>query len=137
MRVHLPEHDEMDFPMAPMIDMVFLLLVFFMCAGTLAQASKSQEVELPESSQSQVPEQPGERITLTLYPDGSLFLGLAELPLEELPVRLSVLDQDTPVLIRADRTTPYRELEPLMQLCRDEGFSQLHFATFQVERALP
>ncbi|MEM9227755.1 MAG: biopolymer transporter ExbD [Verrucomicrobiota bacterium] len=137
MHLKLPEHDEMDFPMAPMIDMVFLLLVFFMCAGTLVQASKSQEVELPESTQSQIPEQPGERITLTIYPDGSLYLGLIETTHAELPMRLSALTQETPVLIRADKATPYRELEPLMQLCRDAGFGHLQFATFQTEATLP
>ena len=41
--------------MTPMIDMVFLLLVFFMTVSTLAQADRQVELELPESASSDVP----------------------------------------------------------------------------------
>lgn len=41
--------------MTPMIDMVFLLLVFFMTVSTLAQAERAKEVDLPESAESDVP----------------------------------------------------------------------------------
>ncbi|HBR92976.1 MAG TPA: biopolymer transporter ExbD, partial [Opitutae bacterium] len=46
---------EEDFPMTPMIDMVFLLLVFFMTVSTLAQADRAKKLDLPESAQSDVP----------------------------------------------------------------------------------
>ena len=42
--------------MTPMIDMVFLLLVFFMTVSTLAQADRAKKLDLPPSAQSDVPE---------------------------------------------------------------------------------
>ena len=49
MRMRRRELSAEEFQMAPMIDMVFLLLVFFMCVSSLAQADKRTPVELPES----------------------------------------------------------------------------------------
>ncbi|MEN8862889.1 MAG: biopolymer transporter ExbD, partial [Lentimonas sp.] len=65
---------EEGFPMTPMIDMVFLLLVFFMTVSTLAQADRRVKLDLPESSQSDVPEDLADRGTISLDADGVIYL---------------------------------------------------------------
>ncbi len=53
-QINTVKRTEETFQMALMIDMVFLLLGFFMCVSVLAQADKTVELGLPESSESQV-----------------------------------------------------------------------------------
>jgi len=48
-RLKTVKRPEETFPMALMIDMVFLLLVFFMCVSTLAQADKRTPIKLSGS----------------------------------------------------------------------------------------
>ena len=64
--------------MTPMIDMVFLLLVFFMTVSTLAQADRAKKLDLPPSAQSDVPEAEdlADRGTLSLDADGTIYLGV-------------------------------------------------------------
>ena len=50
-----------DFQMAPMIDMVFLLLVFFMTVASVAKSQRQVELDLPESEESKVPEDVSEQ----------------------------------------------------------------------------
>jgi biopolymer transport protein ExbD len=52
-------------PMAPMVDMVFLLLIFFMVASHLNQLEKV-EIEVPQAAHAAVPEQLNDRRTITI-----------------------------------------------------------------------
>ena len=70
--------------MAPMIDMVFLLLVFFMCVSTLAQAEKQAPVELPESQRSKVPDDLSGRGIISVDVDGTIYIGSREVELEDI-----------------------------------------------------
>ena len=64
-----------DFAMTPMIDMVFLLLVFFMTVSTLARGDKKLDLDLAESRSSQVPKQLEDRGALSIDKTGDIYLG--------------------------------------------------------------
>lgn len=125
---------EEDFQMAPMIDMVFLLLVFFMCVSTLAQAGKSVPLELPESEESKVPEHLSGRGTVSLDAGGQPYLGAEPVSLEEVQsaIRASVLENpQLRVLVRADQATAYGDIKKVLQACAQAGASEVIYATYQ------
>ena len=120
--------------MAPMIDMVFLLLVFFMCVSSLSQAAKRAPVALPESTESRVPEDPGDRATVSVSADGSIFLGSEKSDLRQFGAVLKKALASNPrmrIQVRADRTTPFTEIRKVMRACAEAGAVDIIYATHQ------
>lgn len=112
-----------DFQMAPMIDMVFLLLVFFMCVNTLAE-KRWVELELPESEQSRLWETENTRCVLSVGAEGLLWLEGKPVSFAELEVGLArrIAEQESiEVQIRADATTRFEEIRRLLNACAAAG----------------
>ena len=121
--------------MAPMIDMVFLLLVFFMCVSSLSQAEKPDAVkELPDSHASEVPDDVSDRGVISVRSDGSLYLGAASITLEDLKARIGGAIKKNPdlqILVRADKTTPFADIKKVLKACAEMGTYEVIYATFQ------
>ncbi len=123
-----------DFQMAPMIDMVFLLLVFFMCVSSLASADKSIEIDLPESRESKVPEDLAGRGIVSVKADGAVFLGAREVSVEELGKQVGEALRETPDLriqVRADRATKFAEIQAVLKICAEAGAVDVIYSTYQ------
>lgn len=136
MRVRRRELTAEDFQMAPMIDMVFLLLVFFMCVSSLAQADKRTPVELPESAESKVPEELADRAIVTVQPGGAVFIGGESTDLPELGRRLRTAMKENPRLrlqVRADRQATFAEIKTVLRACAEAGAYEIIYATHQAD----
>ena len=121
-------------PMAPMIDMVFLLLVFFMCVSSLSQAGHRVELDLPESTSSETPRDLSNRLLLSVQKDGTLYLGGALVPKTELAERLSRLSKQSPGIklrIRADRQTAFANIREAMTAASEAGISDYIYGAIQ------
>ncbi len=128
------ERPEEDFPMAPMIDMVFLLLVFFMCVSTLAQVDKGAPVELPESDRSGTSEELGNRGILSLDKEGVVYVGGLPVSETDLPalLRESLAENpDLKIQLRADRQTAYSDIKRILKICAQEGAYKIIYSTYQ------
>ena len=120
--------------MTPMIDMVFLLLVFFMTVSTLARADKQVKLDLPESSQSDVPEDLSARGTISLDGDGNIYLGARSVSMEVMQEEIQAaleLNPDLRIQVRADQTTPYGEIKKVLRACAEVGAYEVIYATYQ------
>lgn len=121
--------------MAPMIDMVFLLLVFFMCVSSLAQSEKPDAVkDLPDSHASEVPDDVSDRGMISVKVDGTLYLGAAEITLDELKTRIGGEIKKNPELqitVRADKSTPFAEIKKVLKACAEVGAYEIIYATYQ------
>jgi len=120
--------------MAPMIDMVFLLLVFFMCVSSLARLEKGVEIELPESHESEVPDQVSDRGIVSVEGDGSVYLGGEKVRLEVLKTRIGGVIETNPrlqIVVRADGTTPFREIRKVLKACAAAGAYEVIYATYE------
>ncbi len=120
--------------MAPMIDMVFLLLVFFMCVSTLAQAERQIALELPESEQSQVPDHLAGRGIVSIDAEGGIYLGATAVDRAVLisSLRQSLREQpELTVQVRADRQTLYESIKPVLKACAEAGAFEIIYATHQ------
>ena len=135
MKIKSPKKDDATVDMAPMIDMVFLLLVFFMCVSSLSQAEKPDAVkELPDSHASEVPDDVSDRGVISVRSDGSLYLGAASITLEDLKARIGGAIKKNPdlqILVRADKTTPFADIKKVLKACAEMGTYEVIYATFQ------
>ncbi|WP_442890992.1 ExbD/TolR family protein [Congregicoccus parvus] len=122
--------------MAPMIDMVFLLLVFFMCVSSLAQAEKLVPVTLPESTESKVPEDLSQRMTITVLPGGEVHAGAVAVGasgIEEVVRRAATARPGLRVHVRAAQDVPFGEIKTVLQACARGGAVEVIYATHQVD----
>ena len=104
--------------MTPLIDVVFLLIIFFLVSSQLARQEANIELELPEASTgSASPEVESRRITINVRGDGSMSIGGVDIPVDKISSRLqdavNLKGEDVEVRIRASRDLPYSEAEKL------------------------
>jgi biopolymer transport protein ExbD len=124
--------------MSPMIDLVFLLLVFFMTSSRLISYMQDPNVEVPIAYDSVVSKNIEGRYVVNLYADGSLFSGdgRERLTLEQLESRIShvkALRPEIKLLLRADRRVKHKEVREAIQASVRGGVSDVVFATFSTE----
>lgn len=123
--------EPVGFQLAPMIDIVFLLLCFFVTSQIFSQWEAEIDVKLPTASTAEVQQRlPGE-IILNIMKDGSTVVNgrvLREPELDVLLRRLVSLFPGQPVLIRADRQTAYEHVIRVLDLCRQADIWNISFA---------
>ncbi len=120
--------------MAPMIDMVFLLLVFFMTAGAMSQAGSKRELDLPEAPSSQVPKELSNRLIVSIDADGQTYMGGVALSAGELDKRLREVKEASPMIklrIRADKATEFLAVKKVMRQAAAAGIESYLYATYQ------
>jgi biopolymer transport protein ExbD len=120
------------FQFAPMVDIVFQLLCFFVVSQIFAQWETEIDIRLPTAKTGQAPERlPGEIIVNVLksgeFVVNQQAMGVADL--EALLGRIVKLFPGQPVLIRADRDTAYEHVITVLDLCRQSDIWNISFAT--------
>jgi len=120
------------FQIAPMIDIVFLLLCFFVASQMFAQWESEIDIKLPTAETGNIPERlPGE-IIINVRQDGTTVVNRQTLGPGDLLKMLSSVSRDfpgQPVLIRADRATAYEHVVRALDLCRQADIWNISFAT--------
>ena len=117
-----------------MLDVIFLLLCFFVTASVFSQWESEISISLPSASSSETPSRlPGE-VILNVARDGSVTVNARKLTLNDLGERLrKVADfyPGQPVVIRADRETSYDSLVKVIDTCRNAGVWNFSLATVE------
>jgi biopolymer transport protein ExbD len=123
--------------MAPLIDVVFLLLIFFMAASVFYQLETEMNIAVPEAEESvDIQRSPGE-IIVNITRDGEIIVNGRELQhedLERMLTRISRLYSGQPVIIRADRRTYHKDVIQVLDICAGAGIWNVSFATMKRER---
>ena len=133
MKIKLPAREDAAVDMAPMIDLVFLLLIFFMVASVVTELDK-KEVEIPKSEYGKVPEDTKGRMMLSIDANGQIYDGLSPVSVNELKPRIMEeldMNPELRILIRADQRVEYKTCKDLMIACGDVGATDLIYATFE------
>jgi biopolymer transport protein ExbD len=121
--------------MIPLIDVVFLLLVFFIYSMLSMTVHRGLPVNLPTASTATVDKE--NFITITLQRDGRLFLEDREVDTRTLPTFLIEQKKRNPniqVYLRADREARYQRAVEVMDLVRSAGIHKLALETQWEER---
>ena len=120
------------FQLAPMVDVVFLLLTFFITSQLYAQWEVSIDITLPTARTGAAPRRlPGE-IILNLQADGAVVVNHQPFDDTQLTAMLRRLVEHfpgQPIVLRADRATPYEEVIRVLDLCRGADVWNIAFAT--------
>jgi len=123
-------------PLTPMLDVVFLLLCFFVTTQIYAQWETEIDVTLPTAETGALPERlPGE-VIVNVLSDGSTVVNGRTLDREELKAlmaRLVELFPGQPVLVRADKATAYEHVIRVLDACRTSDIWNVSFATLAAE----
>lgn len=115
-----------------MLDVIFLLLCFFVTASVFSQWENEITISLPAASSAETPGRlPGE-VILNVAKDGSVTVNAKKLTLDDLGARLKKVAEfypGQPVVIRADRDTSYSALVDVIDTCRNVGVWNFSLAT--------
>jgi biopolymer transport protein ExbD len=134
-----------DMNMTPMIDVVFLLIIFFMLVTQFTQQILHGQIILPVAHQSMV-DDPGKRMVINVDSEGKYFYMGQPYTKEQLQSRIMNYGRrktmeyrgmqlsDMKVMIRADQGTPYKYIQNLYFLFQEATIWKICFATMK-ERA--
>ena len=122
--------------MTPMIDVVFLLIIFFLVSSHLAKQESQMELELPTAaSGDQDIDQQTPRITINVKSDGSLWLAGRPIAINQLKDRFVAArdkeGENIEVRIRGSRAAPYSTVEPIMLACTGAKIWNVTYAVYQ------
>jgi biopolymer transport protein ExbD len=129
--------DEPDINLTPLIDVVFLLLIFFMVSTTFEHQSRIQ-IELPEAT-ADATEQEEDTLEILIDAQGRYFIGdqqviNTELKTLKTAIRKAVGNRgELPVTIRADANTPHQAVIRALDATSQLGLTQISLATSKIE----
>ncbi len=127
---HADEDIEVD--MSPMIDMVFLLLIFFIVASVVID--EKVPIKIPKAAYAKVPEDTTGRLVVSVNKDDKLFVGPMPVTLDQLQEQLAIeieADPNLRILIRAGSNVKYKTNEKIMMACAEVGASDLIYSAFE------
>jgi biopolymer transport protein ExbD len=129
--------EQITFQVVPMIDILFLLLCFFVTSQIYSQWEAEIDITLPTAKTAEVQQRlPGE-IIVNILKDGVTVVNGRRLDETELAVLLSRLVQlfpGQPILIRADKQTAYEHVIKVLDLCRKADIWNISFAAGVAEK---
>ncbi len=133
MKTWKPDEGDGNFEMTPMIDVVFLLITFFMTVTSYANAELIQ-VAMPIAPEAKVPEDVGDRQFLSISSTGTYFLGAFSADLDKIKEALIARNQREGfkgAYIRADANTPHKYVSDLLKTCAEAGVYNILFGTMK------
>lgn len=120
------------FPLTPMIDVVFLLLCFFVTSAVYSQWEYEIDIQLPSAQTGKPPDRlPGE-IIVNLSEEGAVSVNGNPITHEQLLAKFRMLAANFPghpVVLRSDLRTPYEHVMTVIDLCRQADIDNISFAT--------
>ena len=126
----------LQFNITPLIDVVFLLIIFFLVASHFVRAENQESVDLPKATQADdQPDESPNRLVVTVTADRQLHVGGRIVQFDELEQMIfagGAADNGEArnrfeVRIRGDRTVPYSVIEPIMLACARAGVTHVKF----------
>jgi biopolymer transport protein ExbD len=127
--------DEPQLNLTPMIDVVFLLIIFFMVGSRFSEIEQQFDIELPTATPLQTMSRQPDPLVVTVSSDGQISVGGRIVTPTELRTELQSAVKawaDQPVLIRGDGEGRYQSVIDVMNLCHDLKIRKFSLA-FQPE----
>jgi len=125
--------EESSVNLTPLIDVVFLLLIFFMVSTTFDTTSELK-IELPKASARVTPDEP-DRVTILINPKGDYFVNGKRLGSNSADLLLAEVQQltgqrsDVPVVIQSDAASPVQSMVTALDVVSHAGLTRLSIAT--------
>jgi len=120
----------------PLIDVVFLMLIFFMVSTTFDKQTRLK-VDLPAASSIAQKENDPKKIEITIDPKGQFYVNQQELITHDSATLMRTLQKisdgskDLPVIVSGDRNAPLQSMMTVMDVAAQLGMSRLSFVARQ------
>ena len=119
------EGEEFDVPQTPLIDIIFILIIFFLVTTTFLSEERDLEIELPEGSEGTEIVQEQRRFVINVREGGVVVVKNEIVSMEELEARLKEFSEaDAPpgdVEIRGDANAKHGRIMSVMNMCKRLG----------------
>ncbi|MEX2672331.1 MAG: biopolymer transporter ExbD [Phycisphaeraceae bacterium] len=119
-------------PLAPMLDVMFLLLIFFVVTASFRAEEHQIEIDIPSAEAAEPHAAQRSEVIVNVREDGAILIGGAEYTPERLQAVLKQLVADNPnerVIVRGDSASRYERIIMVVDLAREAGIRQINFAT--------
>lgn len=122
----------LGFQIAPMVDILLVLLVFFIVTWNFAITENELDVKVPTAAAAKEQQPVANQTVLNVRKNGTVVMNRKELDLEGLRKKLSQLSElypDYAIILRADEQLSYKDLMAVMDVCRQANIWNVAFAT--------
>ncbi|MCX2891050.1 MULTISPECIES: biopolymer transporter ExbD [Pseudomonas] len=137
------QRENVDINLASLIDVVFVLLLFFVVTTTFTRETQLR-VELPEASSAEpAPADQGKLVEITISAEGVYSVNNHLLPKSDLATLSEAIERESggdnklPLAISADGKTPHQAVVTAMDAAGKLGFSQLRMTTVEAAQGTP
>ncbi|HNR35755.1 MAG TPA: biopolymer transporter ExbD [Candidatus Hydrogenedentes bacterium] len=133
---HLMQEEADAIPLAPLIDIVFLTLVFFLTISTYSTIESEVDIALPTADSAVQNDRSQGEIYINIRKDGAIVLNGREMNLEELQdvlMRVAELFPGGAVIVRGDREANLGKAIAVLDCCRKADIWNVSFAALREE----
>ncbi|UCD11932.1 MAG: biopolymer transporter ExbD [Nitrospinaceae bacterium] len=129
MRFRSEEEENFGLDLTPLIDVVFLLLIFFMVSTVFVDFNRRLDLKLPTSKAS-VPDESPKSLEIEMTVDKQVYFNGKKISLDELEARVGEFArlQKQTAIIRADKSLPYGEVVRVMGALQGAGILDISVA---------
>ena len=133
---HRAQPQVMGFQIAPMVDVLLVLLCFFILTWNFARKEMELDVKVPTAEHGEEPVLDVNQTVLNLKADGSLVMNTRPITYEELGVKMSQLSKINPdyaIILRGDENVAYKYVAKVLDVCRGSGIWNVAFPVSKSE----
>jgi biopolymer transport protein ExbD len=137
MRFQKTTQPSQEFQLAPMVDILFILLLFFIVTTSYQAIEKELSIALPDADNAVEVDQAGRDVIVNITDRGTYVINRKEYTLVELRdvlFRTKKMLGTTTILLRADKRTLYQDIVSVMDLCSELKITRLSFITQAAEK---
>jgi biopolymer transport protein ExbD len=128
-----PDDEADEIPITPLIDAVFLLLIFFLVSTMIKKLNRDIDIELPESVSAERLAPESHNRVIGINADGEIFYEGQPSTLQSLHRSIRALGLDDPgvqIRLDVDRATPTHRVIEVLDLCRFNNLLQVGIRTY-------
>jgi biopolymer transport protein ExbD len=125
--IPMEDTDTPKIELTPIIDMVFLLLIFFLVATTFHQTEREMQIALPEAASAKAITVALREIVVNVDAEGAIIVNGRTISQADLAAMIAGAVESNPeqkVTVRGDRNTVYASIVRVLDVCRTSGIQE-------------
>jgi len=127
----------LGFLIAPMVDVLMVLLVFFIVTWNFALSENELDVRVPSAAKANEPQPYVGQVVINVKANGTIVVNRQQKSVAELLDQLKKLAQlypDQAVIVRGDEAVDYKHIVEVLDICRQADIWNVAFATGKTEQ---
>jgi biopolymer transport protein ExbD len=136
LKTHIDEQPTLN--LTPMIDIVFLIIIFFMVGTKFSELERNISLQVPQVSDVSTLSSAPERKVVSIFSDGRITLNRRDLSLTELQQDLANARQqyqDLGVIVRGDASCSFQNVASVLSACRAAGIAEMGISVRMADKS--